>query len=124
MKTPLPEKLGDKPAKDDESGLVYEVMNNQDQIITYLAELTKVVDGKQDKFTLKESIFGDSSTASAETPAIKESTYADGYKQALADVRSGVPGEKEDHPYDSDERGWNQCRTAVLEHLDLLGSKE
>jgi hypothetical protein len=162
MRTPLPEKLGDKPAKDDESGLVYEVMNNQDKIITYLAELTKVVEGKQDKFTLKESMFGENSTACAgtpgtfgadtmsaihphftgytdqpitpgvitdtkQTPTLKETLYKEGYKQALKDVRAGVPEHMQiihGHVHGTSyTAGHNDCSTTILEHLDLLGKE-
>ncbi len=38
FKTPLPEKIGNKPAQDDDSNLVYEVMIAVDQIIDYLKE--------------------------------------------------------------------------------------
>jgi hypothetical protein len=47
------------------------------------------------------------------------------YQQALADVRAGVPPKSEPRgPWESAEcMGVNDCRTAVLEHLDLLGKE-
>jgi hypothetical protein len=61
----------------------------------------------------------------SQTSTLKDSfqkEYKKGYQQALADVQTGVPEESES--FDWMERlGHNTCRTAVLEHLDLLGKE-
>ena len=82
MKTQLPEKLGNKPAKDDESNLVYEVMDKVDQLIDCLAELTEVVEGKQDEppaFECNSCAFG--KPCSKHTHTLKETLLGEINKQ-------------------------------------------
>ena len=62
MKAPLPEKLNPHLA------VLWQVVNALNDYHDYLAELSEVVDGKQDKFTLKESMFGENSPAGAGMP--------------------------------------------------------
>jgi len=132
MKTPLPwqfEIQGQTRLNDAKLG------NKINEIITYLAELTEVVEGKQDAVKYAGKIYGngsgesittgqDSQTGNAQnfaTPTLKETLYKEGYKQALEDVRAGVPSL--DYDCSAEAVKHNTCRTTVLEHLDLLGKE-